>query len=206
MICDKAYAMISRNTLRAIGPGLIVAATGVGAGDLAAASMAGSKLGLAVLWAVVVGAFFKFVLNEGLARWQLATGSTLLEGAVAHLGRPVQWLFLVYLVVWSFLVAAALMSAIGVTSHAMLPLAGTSAEAGANRQDYLRRAAQCAGRGAGAAGWISHFRQGDGRAGRPDVCDRGDDGRGDAAAGGRSACGAFSCRQSRAAAWPGRLP
>jgi Mn2+/Fe2+ NRAMP family transporter len=121
--------MASRNMLRAIGPGLIVAATGVGAGDLAAASIAGSKLGLAVLWAVVVGAFLKFVLNEGLTRWQLATGSTLLEGAVTHLGRPVQWLFFAYLLLWSFLVAAALMSAIGVTSHAMLPLAGTSAEA-----------------------------------------------------------------------------
>ncbi|HJQ78845.1 MAG TPA: Nramp family divalent metal transporter [Lacipirellulaceae bacterium] len=121
--------MISRQTLRVIGPGLIVAATGVGAGDLAAASMAGSHLGLAVLWAVAAGAFFKFVLNEGLARWQLATGSTLLEGAVAHLGRPVQCLFLVYLALWSFLVAAALMSAIGVTSHAMVPLMGVSAEA-----------------------------------------------------------------------------
>jgi Mn2+/Fe2+ NRAMP family transporter len=125
----EPLAMISRNTLRAIGPGLIVAATGVGAGDLAAASIAGSKLGLAVLWAVVAGAFFKFVLNEGLTRWQLATGSTLLEGAAAHLGRPAQWVFLVYLVVWSFLVGAALMSAIGVTSHAMVPLTGTSLDA-----------------------------------------------------------------------------
>jgi Mn2+/Fe2+ NRAMP family transporter len=121
--------MISRNSLRTIGPGLIVAATGVGAGDLAAASIVGSKLGLAVLWAVLVGAFLKFVLNEGLARWQLATGSTLVEGCVAHLGRSVQWAFLGYLIVWSFLVAAALMSAIGVTSHAMFPLAGTSPEA-----------------------------------------------------------------------------
>ncbi len=121
--------MISRNALRAIGPGLIVAATGVGAGDLAAASIAGSKLGLTVLWAVVAGAFFKFVLNEGLTRWQLATGSTLLEGAVAHLGRPAQWVFLVYLMVWSFLVGAALMSAIGVTSHAMFPITGRSLDA-----------------------------------------------------------------------------
>jgi hypothetical protein len=32
-----------------------------------------------LLWAVAVGAFFKFVLNEGIARWQLATGSTALE-------------------------------------------------------------------------------------------------------------------------------
>ena len=57
-----------------IGPGLLVAATGVGAGDLATASLTGSQLGTAVLWAVVVGAFLKLVLTEGLARWQLATG------------------------------------------------------------------------------------------------------------------------------------
>lgn len=102
-----------------IGPGILVAATGVGAGDLATASFTGSMLGLAVLWAVLLGAALKYVLNEGLARWQLATGTTLLQGCVDHLGRPVQWLFLVYLVVWSFLVGAMLMSAVGVTSHAV---------------------------------------------------------------------------------------
>ena len=37
--------------LRLIGPGVLVAATGVGAGDLATASIAGSKLGPAILWA-----------------------------------------------------------------------------------------------------------------------------------------------------------
>lgn len=114
---------------RLIGPGMLVAATGVGAGDLATASFTGAELGLAILWAVVVGAFLKFVLNEGLTRWQLATGTTLVEGCVAHFGKPLQWLFLAYLVLWSFFVGAALMSAVGVTSHAILPLAGTSAGA-----------------------------------------------------------------------------
>ena len=33
-------------------PGFLLAATGVGAGDLATASFAGSHLGVAVLWAV----------------------------------------------------------------------------------------------------------------------------------------------------------
>ena len=114
------------NPLAIIGPGILVAATGVGAGDLATGAFTGSKLGVAVLWAVVVGAGLKFVLNEGLARWQLATGSTLLEGAVAHLGRPAQWLFLGYLLIWSFFVGSALMSACGVTAHAMLPLWGSA--------------------------------------------------------------------------------
>ena len=108
--------------LKLVGPGLLVAATGVGAGDLATGAFTGSKLGLAVLWAVVVGAFFKFVLNEGLARWQLATGETVLEGVIRRLGRFVGIVFLIYLIAWSFFVGSALMSACGVTFHAILPL------------------------------------------------------------------------------------
>ena len=105
-----------------LGPGILVAATGVGAGDLATASFTGINLGVAVLWAVLLGAFLKFVLNEGLARWQLSTGDTLLEGCVRNLGRPFQVLFLFYLLLWSMFVGAALMSACGVTAQAMVPL------------------------------------------------------------------------------------
>ena len=104
------------------GPGLLVAATGIGAGDLATASFAGSLLGAAVLWAAVAGAFLKFVVTEGVARWQLATGTTWLEGVVRHFGRGAGWLFLAYLLFWSFFVASALMSACGVTLHALIPL------------------------------------------------------------------------------------
>jgi Mn2+/Fe2+ NRAMP family transporter len=111
-----------KRTISIIGPGLLVAATGIGAGDLATASFAGSYLGTAVLWAALAGAFLKFVVNEGLARWQLATGTTLLEGAVQHFGRLSGWFFLAYLVFWSFFVASALMSACGVTLHALIPV------------------------------------------------------------------------------------
>ena len=107
--------------LAIVGPGILVAATGVGAGDLATGAFSGSELGLAVLWAVALGAGMKWLLSEGLARWQLATGNTLLEGCVMHFGRPVQWGFLTYLLIWSFLVSSALMSACGVAAHAILP-------------------------------------------------------------------------------------
>ena len=103
-------------------PGLLVAATGVGAGDLATASFAGNLLGNGILWAAVLGAFLKFVVNEGLARWQLATGTTIIEGAVEKFGRVFGWLFLPYLLIWSFFVASALMSGNGVTFHAMFPI------------------------------------------------------------------------------------
>ena len=79
---------------REIVPRLLLAATGVGGGDLATGAFVGSLLGTGLLWAVVVGAFLKYVITEGVARWQLATGNTFLEGIV-HKGGPV--------VIWAFL-------------------------------------------------------------------------------------------------------
>jgi len=111
----------SLGVLRILGPGLAIAATGVGAGDLLAAMLAGANFASALVWVIVVGAALKLVLNEGVARWQLATDTTLLEGWCRHLGRPFQIYFLVYLVVWSFIVAGGLMSACGVAAHALVP-------------------------------------------------------------------------------------
>ena len=106
-------------TLSMIGPGILIAATGVGAGDLATGAIVGSHLGTTVLWAVIVGAVLKFALTEGLARWQLVTGETILEGALFRFGRIAQGIFLLYLLIWSFAVGAALMGACGVTAHAI---------------------------------------------------------------------------------------
>ncbi|MEM7191360.1 MAG: Nramp family divalent metal transporter [Pseudomonadota bacterium] len=122
---ERTKAPVRRLPIAAlIGPGLLLAATGVGAGDLATGSFVGGLLGTAVLWAVLVGAFFKFVVTEGLARWQLATGETLLEGVARRVGRWTVFLFLPYLLLWSFFVGSALMSANGATLHAMAPVFG----------------------------------------------------------------------------------
>lgn len=99
----------------------MVAATGVGAGDLIAAAVAGSRFGATVLWVVVLGAAIKAVLNEGVSRWQLATGTTLLAGWSRHLPAVVRWYFLGFLVLWGFMVAAALTNACGVAAHALWP-------------------------------------------------------------------------------------
>ena len=110
-----------RGLLRIVGPGVAVAATGVGAGDMVAAAKAGATFGVPVLWAAALGALLKFVLAEGVARWQLATGTTLVEGWVSSFGRPFQVWFLAYLVLWTLIVSAALMSACGLAAHALLP-------------------------------------------------------------------------------------
>jgi Mn2+/Fe2+ NRAMP family transporter len=99
--------------LKLAGPGLIVAASGIGSGDVVSATVAGARYGIVLLWAVALGAFFKFVLNEGIARWQLATGLTALEGWAAHLPAWVKYYFAAYLIVWTVAVTAALTNATG---------------------------------------------------------------------------------------------
>ena len=98
-----------------------MAATGVGAGDVITASVAGAKFGYLLIWAAIVGAVFKFVLNEGIARYQLATGETLLVGWRTHLHPAFSIYFLIYLFFWTFIVAGALMAACGLAAHAMVP-------------------------------------------------------------------------------------
>ena len=59
-------------------------------------------------------------LAEGIARWQMSTGTTLLEGWNAHLGAWIRWLFLGYLVLWSFFTGGALITAAGVAGTGLL--------------------------------------------------------------------------------------
>ncbi len=98
---------------RLIGPGLIVAATGIGAGDVVSATVGGARYGEILLWGILLGAFFKYVLNEGVARFQLATGLTALEGWARYLPLWVRIYFGVYLVIWTVAVSAALANACG---------------------------------------------------------------------------------------------
>jgi Mn2+/Fe2+ NRAMP family transporter len=90
-----------------------MAASGIGASDIISATVGGATYGLTLLWALVLGAFFKFLLSEGLARWQLATGLTALEGWARYLPRWVMVLFAGYLVLWSVAVSGALVSGCG---------------------------------------------------------------------------------------------
>src|SRR5262245_41679444 len=99
--------------LKLAGPGLVVAATGIGSGDVVSATVGGARYGVVLLWAIAAGAFFKFVLQEGVARWQLATGKTALEGWADYLPAWVKWYFVVYLVLWTVAVSASLTNATG---------------------------------------------------------------------------------------------
>ncbi|QSB48992.1 Nramp family divalent metal transporter [Parageobacillus toebii] len=103
-----------------IGPGLIVAATGVGAGDLVAALVAGTNYALVFAWAIIVGAIFKFVLNEGVGRWHLLSGKTIFEGWQS-MGKWASGYFGVYALIWGFVYGAAGTSSCALAMSAMVP-------------------------------------------------------------------------------------
>ncbi|MDJ1134592.1 Nramp family divalent metal transporter [Streptomyces iconiensis] len=103
-----------------IGPGMVVAATGVGAGDLVATLIAGSKFGYTLLWAAVIGCIVKIALAEATGRWHLATGRTIFDGW-RSLGPWTTVYFAIYVVIWGFVYGATAMSSSALPLQALFP-------------------------------------------------------------------------------------
>ncbi|MFE2495899.1 Nramp family divalent metal transporter [Streptomyces scopuliridis] len=117
---DEAVSRPRKSSWTYIGPGIVVAATGVGAGDLVATLIAGSKFGYTLMWAAVIGCVVKISLAEAAGRWHLATGRTLFEGW-RSLGRWTTGYFAVYVVVWGFVYGATAMSSSALPIVALFP-------------------------------------------------------------------------------------
>lgn len=113
---------VSWGRFKELGPGILLTGTAVGAGDLLTTALAGSEAGLAILWAVPAGVLIKWTISEGIARWQMASGQTLLEGWMRQLGGWIQWIFLPYLLLFALVVGGALTNACGVAATAMLAI------------------------------------------------------------------------------------
>jgi Mn2+/Fe2+ NRAMP family transporter len=87
---DRLLAM-----LRRIGPGMVLAASIVGSGELIATTTLGAQAGYTALWVVLLSCLIKPVIQGELGRYTIATGETGLE-ALNHLPGPrvgrVNWL------------------------------------------------------------------------------------------------------------------
>ncbi|QGK68686.1 divalent metal cation transporter [Allosaccharopolyspora coralli] len=112
-----------RARVRQIGPGIMAAATGVGAGDLVATMVAGSRYGYALFWAVILGTVFKLALGEAVGRWHLGSNRTMLSGW-RTIGRWIMAYFGLYIVVWGFIYGATAMSASALPLNALFPVLG----------------------------------------------------------------------------------
>jgi Mn2+/Fe2+ NRAMP family transporter len=107
--------------LKSIGPGIVVAATGAGTADLITSLVIGTQFGMTFVWAIIVGSILKYFLNEGVGRWYLATGETIIDGW-HQLGKWATGYFGVYSIIWGFVYGAAAASTSGMAMHAMFPI------------------------------------------------------------------------------------
>lgn len=121
---DTSSVEMPSSWWRAIGPGIVAAATGVGAGDLVATLAAGSRYGYTLLWAVLVGVLVKIALGEAVGRYHLASGSTLLRGW-RSLGAWTTVYFGFYVVIWGFIYGATGMTASGLPLNVLFPVLST---------------------------------------------------------------------------------
>ena len=68
------------SALRRIGPGMVLAASIVGSGELIATTTLGAQVGFAALWIILVSCAIKPVVQGELGRYTIATGRTGLDG------------------------------------------------------------------------------------------------------------------------------
>ena len=80
--------------------------------------IAGAEYGAMLLWAAVLGTVLKLALAEGVGRWHLASGSTLLDGW-RRLGYWATVFFGGYIAIWGFVYGATAMSAVGLPLNAL---------------------------------------------------------------------------------------
>ena len=88
---------------------------------MVSSTIAGAEYGLTLVWALVAGVVVKFAVTEGAARWQLATGHTLVQGWRDNLPRFAVLAFFIYFVIWSYFVASALVAASALVPAAVIP-------------------------------------------------------------------------------------
>ncbi len=74
-------------SLRRIGPGMVLAASIVGSGELIATTTLGAQAGYTALWVVLLSCLVKPVIQAELGRYTIATGETGLE-ALNHVPGP----------------------------------------------------------------------------------------------------------------------
>jgi Mn2+/Fe2+ NRAMP family transporter len=93
--------------LRRIGPGLILAGSIVGSGELIATTVLGAENGYLLLWLILISCVIKTVVQEELGRHAIGTGETTLEAFNACPGPRLKVSWLVWM--WCLMVMFTLM-------------------------------------------------------------------------------------------------
>ncbi len=149
-----------RATLRRLGPGLIIAGSIVGSGELIATTKTGAQAGISLLWLIVVGCVIKVFVQIELGRYTITHGETTL---VALNGLPgPRWRIHWVLWFWFAMMIAGLgqlggiVGGVGQSLAMAWPITGDyrqaiSVPSAKELERYLQRKAQFAAAGGDAA-------------------------------------------------------
>lgn len=109
--------------VRWIGPGIVMAATAIGASHLVLAPTAGAAFGYALLWVIPLAHLFKYPAFEFGPRFAVATGTSLLDGYLRVPGpkRWALWVFLAGTVVQGITVLAGVLGVAAAVAAAAVP-------------------------------------------------------------------------------------
>jgi manganese transport protein len=114
-----------RAALRRIGPGIVLASSIVGSGEVIATTTLGAQVGYAALWIVLVSCAIKPVVQAELGRYTIVTGHTGLEGFNSVPGPRAGASWLVW--AWALTVTLTLLQiggmygGVGQVLHALIP-------------------------------------------------------------------------------------
>ncbi len=94
--------------LKTLGPGILFASTAIGVSHLVQSTMAGSKFGYGLLWAVVLANLFKYPFFEFGSRYANSTGKSIIDGYY-KLSKMAFYLYLFITAISMFLVCSAVL-------------------------------------------------------------------------------------------------
>jgi len=119
-----------RRSLAAIGPGIVVAGSVIGSGELINTPVQAAKFGFVLLWAVLLSCVIKYLLQVEIARHCLVHNRTTIEALNTCPGpkfRGTSWVALLYMLGYfaTMLTVVGIIGALGGLMHGIWPLATT---------------------------------------------------------------------------------
>ncbi|MDQ4047618.1 MAG: Nramp family divalent metal transporter [Actinomycetota bacterium] len=106
--------------LKGLGPGMVLAVTSVGAGDMVTTLNGSSQYGMALTWTVVVGLLIKYALTEAVGRLQLSSRRTLIS-QMGDISRALPVVILLFMVVIGLFYGAGLSAVAAIAVVELVP-------------------------------------------------------------------------------------
>lgn len=107
--------------LKGLGPGMVLAVTSIGAGDMVTTLNGSSEYGMALVWAIVVGILIKFALTEAVGRLQLSSPRTLISRMHDITGPVLPVVFLLFMILIGLFYGAGLSSVAAIAVVELVP-------------------------------------------------------------------------------------